>query len=76
MSPAPHSSRSAELAWAEVMAFGLGTLRLSPSQFWAMTPLELAAAMRGLGVGPAHRAVPARSDLDRLLAAFPDGERS
>ena len=29
------------------MAAGLGTLRLPPAVFWAMTPKELAAALRG-----------------------------
>ena len=29
------------------MAVGLGAMRLSPADFWAMTPREFAAAMQG-----------------------------
>jgi uncharacterized phage protein (TIGR02216 family) len=47
---------------------GFGLLRLSPRDFWSMTPRELAAAMRDLGVP----AAPARSDLESLMAAYPD----
>ncbi|MEO1701462.1 MAG: phage tail assembly chaperone [Pseudomonadota bacterium] len=43
----------APFPWGEVMAFGFGHLRLSPSAFWSMTPMELAAAMRAHGVGVA-----------------------
>ena len=51
------------------MGFGLGVLRLAPSEFWAMTPRELSAAARG----PAAPAVTlARSGLDALIRRFPD----
>ena len=54
------------------MAAGLGLLRLPPQQFWAMTPREMAAAMRG-HLGPAATTRPlARNDLAGLLARFPD----
>ncbi|MFD2677620.1 phage tail assembly chaperone [Camelimonas lactis] len=54
------------------MAFGLGRLGLAPEAFWAMTPRELAAAMRGTGeTGPTPDA-PARADFAGLTAAFPD----
>ncbi|MCE4223084.1 phage tail assembly chaperone [Methylobacterium sp. C25] len=49
------------------MALGLHALRWTPRTFWAATPRELAAAA-GLQAAPAA----GRSDLDRLLAAFPD----
>ena len=53
------------------MAFGLGVLRLSPRDFWAMTPRELASAW-GAVVG--DRAGPLeRTELDRLMETFPDG---
>jgi uncharacterized phage protein (TIGR02216 family) len=56
------------------MTAGLGTLRLSPCDFWAMTPRELDAALRGaLGVVPLEPAM-TRADLAALMAAFPDGE--
>lgn len=54
------------------MAFGLGRMRLSPRDFWAMTPRELAAAAEGVfGL----RAEPlARGGLEALMARFPDGD--
>lgn len=56
------------------MAFGLGRLRLPSKDFWAMTPHELAAALRGCA---AH--LPAesmrRADLARLMDDFPDEAR-
>jgi uncharacterized phage protein (TIGR02216 family) len=53
------------------MAMGLGVLGLPPRDFWAMTPKELAAAIRGrTGSGPAPAMT--RGDLDALLARFPD----
>ena len=59
--------------WCAAMRFGLGTLRLSPRDFWAMTPRELAAAMDG---GTAHSAPgrdhPARAWLDAQLVRHPD----
>lgn len=53
------------------MRFGLGVLRLSPKQFWRMTPRELHAAAEGL-FGPRHGAAPPRDRLDALMRAFPD----
>ncbi|MCO5129843.1 MAG: phage tail assembly chaperone [Xanthobacteraceae bacterium] len=56
--------------WRAAMGFGLGVLRLSPDDFWRMTPRELAAAVAAVR-GP--RAAPlARGDLDRLMRSFPD----
>ena len=54
--------------WADAMRFGLGKLRLSPRDFWAMTPRELAAAMGG-----GSREHPSRAWLDAQCAKFPDG---
>jgi uncharacterized phage protein (TIGR02216 family) len=60
--------------WDAAMTAGLGTLRLAPRDFWAMTPRELDAALRGalglVGITP----VMTRSDLSMLMAAFPDSE--
>jgi uncharacterized phage protein (TIGR02216 family) len=53
------------------MAAGLGTLRLAPAVFWAMTPRELDAALRG-AFGEGAAAAPSRDDLAALMAAFPD----
>jgi uncharacterized phage protein (TIGR02216 family) len=52
------------------MRFGFGVLRLAPTDFWTMTPRELAAAMG------AHRRpdapAPGRDALMALMAAYPD----
>jgi uncharacterized phage protein (TIGR02216 family) len=58
--------------WADIMSLGLGVLRLPPSQFWAMTPRELDAALRGL-LGPTgSTTAPTRIALDSLMRQFPD----
>ncbi|PPD03690.1 MAG: hypothetical protein CTY30_12715 [Methylocystis sp.] len=52
------------------MAFGLGVLRLSPRDFWLMTPRELFRAVEGVyGVAPG---APSRAVLDELMRRFPD----
>jgi uncharacterized phage protein (TIGR02216 family) len=56
--------------WRDATAIGLGVLRLSPEQFWRMTPREFAAALRGL-YGD-HSAPLDRATLDALAARFPD----
>ena len=56
------------LPWSTLMRFGLGTLRLPPQAFWAMTPRELAACAGLVGSAP----MPTRADLDALMARFPD----
>jgi uncharacterized phage protein (TIGR02216 family) len=56
--------------WDEVLATGLGLLRLSPKNFWAMTPIEFERAARPF---TRHRqAAPARAQLTELMRAFPD----
>lgn len=52
------------------MGVGLGVMRLSPAAFWAMTPREFAAAVRGVAPEPTSRF--RRSRLDELMQAFPD----
>lgn len=54
------------------MAAGLGTLRLSPPVFWAMTPRELDAALRGAFGVEAAVPSPSRQDLAMLMTAYPD----
>lgn len=51
------------------MRAGLGLLRLSSQNFWALTLREFAAA-----IGPLPRAAnaPTRATLDALMHAFPD----
>ena len=55
------------------MAMGLGILRLESSAFWALTPREFSAAARAV-IGPVTTQSdrPRRSDLDALMANFPD----
>ncbi|MBO9444705.1 rcc01693 family protein [Ruegeria sp. R14_0] len=60
--------------WPVLMRAGMTGLRLTPDQFWRLTPAEL-QLMLGQGAGlPAMN----RAGLDALLAAYPDttqGER-
>jgi uncharacterized phage protein (TIGR02216 family) len=51
------------------MHVGLGLLRLSPHDFWAMTPREFLAAT---GLGRAGSGALRRTDLAGLMALFPD----
>jgi uncharacterized phage protein (TIGR02216 family) len=49
------------------MRAGLGTLRLSPREFWAATPREIAAAFASQAGG-----APGRAMLAALMQRFPD----
>lgn len=53
--------------WPDLMALGLGRMRLSPETFWSMTPSEFRAA---LGVQAADP-IP-REAFDALTALYPD----
>ena len=53
------------------MAAGLGSLRLRPKDFWAMTPRELDAALRG-AFGLTSFGAMSRTDLSALMARYPD----
>ena len=55
--------------WKQAIGFGLGVLRLSPEQFWRMTPRELAYAIEALS---GHAAPLDRSSFNALLERFPD----
>lgn len=77
--PAPHlpradhrsPARTSPMAfpWDEAMGAGLGLLRLPPSDFWRLTPRELAAA---LGAFSPRRPALDRDGLSTLMARFPD----
>jgi len=54
------------------MMLCLGVLRWSPQDFWRATPRELIAAWNGLAGGRPPEPALGR-DLERLMAAFPDG---
>ncbi|MGE3246406.1 MAG: rcc01693 family protein [Beijerinckiaceae bacterium] len=66
-SPAP-------FPWDAAMEFGLGVLRRSSVEFWAMTPRELHAAYSA--INPPTAAPLQRSNLDTLMQRFPDGPES
>ncbi|MEQ1717278.1 MAG: phage tail assembly chaperone [Hyphomicrobium sp.] len=54
------------------MALGLGTLALAPSVFWALTPRELEAMLRGrFGLQVSTQAL-SRTELEGLMQLFPD----
>ncbi|WP_342075401.1 rcc01693 family protein [Yoonia sp. SS1-5] len=56
------------LDWAGLMRSGLHGLRLTPAQFWALTPAELQLM---LGLSPTAQPM-GRDRLKSLLDAFPD----
>jgi uncharacterized phage protein (TIGR02216 family) len=61
--------------WDEAIGFGLGVLRLSPQAFWAMTPRELALAIRAATSAATSAATPLqRGDLADLMKRYPDGD--
>ena len=53
--------------WRRFMELGLGVLHLSPREFWATTPRELAAAS-----GTSQRPAMPRDALHNLMQRFPD----
>ena len=60
----------ARFPWRELMALGLGRLRLPGAAFWTMTPRELAAAAEGVF---GRRQPPAdRAALEALMRRYPD----
>jgi uncharacterized phage protein (TIGR02216 family) len=59
----------APFPWRQAMGFGLGVLRLSPEEFWRMTPRELSAAIRAV---TGERSPLTRATFDELLKRFPD----
>ena len=56
------------LDWPALMRAGLHGLRLTPEQFWQLTPAQLRLMLGQGGVTGAMD----RKGLDRLLNAFPD----
>jgi uncharacterized phage protein (TIGR02216 family) len=52
------------------MTLGLGVLGLASRDFWAMTPVELAAAVEAFA--PTLERPPGRGDLEALMQRFPD----
>ncbi|MEP2943581.1 MAG: phage tail assembly chaperone [Hyphomicrobiales bacterium] len=58
--------------WDNVMTFGFAVLKLSSAEFWAMTPREIAHAMRAFS--PDAAMAPSRNDLRKLMQLYPDNE--
>lgn len=58
--------------WPGLMRAGMLGLKLTPAQFWALTPAEL-LLMLGLD---AARPPMARARLEELAAAYPDKGKS
>lgn len=58
--------------WAQAMGFGFGILKLDPAQFWALTPRELASAIKAVTARSRPVLPPSRETLATLMAAFPD----
>ena len=55
--------------WKQAIGFGLGVLRLSPEQFWRMTPRELATAIEAVR----GRGAPlSRAGFNDLMKRYPD----
>ena len=59
---------SGGIDWAQLLTHGLVRLGLKPSDFWALTPVEL---MLMLGVGGAAPGL-TKESLMRLADAYPD----
>lgn len=57
--------------WPALMRHGLGTLRLSPDDFWNMTPAELRMALEGAGVVTGDAPMD-RDWLTSLMNDYPD----
>ena len=63
-----HAAGAAALDWPALLRAGLQTLRLKPSEFWSLTPAEL-ALMLGLDQRPLPMG---RARLLQLSEQFPD----
>ena len=60
------------LDWNSLMRAGLNGLGLKPTEFWALTPVEL-SIMLGLET----KDIPlGRTRLEEMIRAFPDSERT
>ena len=55
--------------WKQAIGFGLGVLRLSPDEFWRMTPRELAYAIEA---ATGRRAPLDRAGFEQLMKRYPD----
>lgn len=58
--------------WKQAIGFALGVLRLSPQQFWSMTPRELSYAIEA---ATGRGATIDRGAFTKLMKEFPDDSR-
>ena len=65
-------TKSSFLPWSQLMAFGLGKLKLSPQMFWAMSLSEMDAAIEGYLGKFGKTPSPSRTNIDQLMADYPD----
>ncbi|WP_081691670.1 rcc01693 family protein [Cucumibacter marinus] len=56
--------------WSDAMALAFGHYRLSPSEFWALTPRELLALAEAAGW--ATETAMTRQVFDDLMTRYPD----
>ncbi len=61
--------------WESAMKFGLGVLKLSPLEFWAMTPRELQAAYSAHAQTSNLQTPIARPKFENLMKKFPDKDK-
>ncbi|MEX0345042.1 MAG: rcc01693 family protein [Rhizobiaceae bacterium] len=64
------AGQSEAFPWDDVLAVGLGLLRLSPSEFWSLTTREFAALAQGLNCGMTSPLE--RQEFQSLMREFPD----
>ena len=57
--------------WPGLMRAGLGQLRLTPDQFWRLSPMELRIMLGAEAGNPPLT----RARLDELAARYPDQEK-
>jgi uncharacterized phage protein (TIGR02216 family) len=60
---------SRRIDWTTLIGVGVGRLGLAPDAFWAMSPVELRAALGGFRSGAEPLG---RDALEALMAAHPD----
>jgi uncharacterized phage protein (TIGR02216 family) len=56
--------------WARMMQLGMGTLGLSPTEFWRSSPREIAAAMGSSQ--PIATTTLLRQNLNQMMENYPD----
>jgi uncharacterized phage protein (TIGR02216 family) len=59
-----------QFPWARMMQLGMGTLGLSPTEFWRSSPREIAAAMGSSQ--PIATTTLLRQNLNQMMENYPD----